>query len=96
MIVLYVVLQKGLNLGAKSSADLSTLFDVGGIIGGILAGIISDVTGMSALTCAGSFLLSFPMVRSIPTQVSIKLDCAVYINTGYVGAYKHGLLSRHH
>ena len=52
----------GLNVGAKSSADLSTLFDIGGIFGGIIAGLISDLTGMSALTCGGSFLLTVPLV----------------------------------
>ncbi|XP_015432166.1 PREDICTED: sugar phosphate exchanger 2 isoform X2 [Dufourea novaeangliae] len=38
--------------GATFSADLSTLFDVGGIAGAIAAGVLSDYTGMSALTCA--------------------------------------------
>ena len=52
----------GLNLGDKASADLSTLLDAGGIFGGILAGYISDVTGMSAVTCAVALLLSIPMV----------------------------------
>jgi len=51
-----------LDMGAKSSADLSTLFDIGGIVGGILAGLISDVTSASAITCAAAFLLSFPML----------------------------------
>ncbi|XP_018302530.1 glucose-6-phosphate exchanger SLC37A2 isoform X1 [Mycetomoellerius zeteki] len=45
---------------ATLSADLSTLFDVGGIIGAIAAGIISDYSGMSALTCAAMFGLAFP------------------------------------
>ena len=35
--------ESGLNLGDKGSADLSTLFDVGGIFGGIFAGLISDL-----------------------------------------------------
>ena len=55
--------ESGLNLGDKGSADLSTLFDVGGIFGGILAGLVSDLTGMSAVTCAVSILLAFPMVK---------------------------------
>lgn len=45
------------------SADLSTLFDVGGIIGAIAAGVISDYTGMSATTCVGLLALCAPMVR---------------------------------
>lgn len=47
--------------GATLSADISTLFDVGGIAGAILAGVISDYSGMSALTC--TLMLGF----AIPT-----------------------------
>lgn len=47
-------------LGAKKSADLSTLFDVGGIAGAILAGLISDLSGRSALTCAGMLIIAVP------------------------------------
>jgi len=46
------------------SADLSTLFDVGGIIGAIAAGVLSDYSGMSALTCAAMFGLAFPVVSA--------------------------------
>ena len=49
-------------MGDKASADLSTLFDVGGIFGGVLAGYVSDVTGTSALPCAAATILSIPMV----------------------------------
>ncbi|XP_011171941.2 glucose-6-phosphate exchanger SLC37A2 isoform X2 [Solenopsis invicta] len=45
---------------ATVSADLSTLFDVGGIVGAIAAGVLSDYSGMSALTCAAMFGLAFP------------------------------------
>lgn len=44
------------------SADLSTLFDVGGIIGAIAAGVISDYSGMSATTCVGMLAAAAPMV----------------------------------
>lgn len=47
---------------ASESADLSTLFDVGGIIGGIVAGVLSDATGMSALTCAIMLIFAIPML----------------------------------
>lgn len=47
------------------SADLSTLFDVGGIVGAIAAGVLSDYSGMSALTCAVMFGLAFPAVSPI-------------------------------
>ena len=48
----------------QKAGDLSTLFDIGGIFGGILAGLLSDLTGMSAVTCAGSFILTIPMVNN--------------------------------
>ncbi|KAK0176745.1 hypothetical protein PV328_000852 [Microctonus aethiopoides] len=47
---------------AALSADLSTLFDVGGIAGAIAAGILSDYSGMSALTCGFMFILAIPML----------------------------------
>lgn len=49
-------------LGATLSADVSTLFDVGGILGAIAAGVISDYTEMSACTCAGMLIVATPMV----------------------------------
>jgi OPA family glycerol-3-phosphate transporter-like MFS transporter 1/2 len=42
---------------ASESADLSTLFDVGGIVGGIIAGVLSDVT------CAVMLVVAIPMVK---------------------------------
>ena len=50
-------------LGSQEAADLSTLFDIGGIFGGILAGLLSDKTGASAFTCAGYFILTIPSVE---------------------------------
>lgn len=49
-------------LTAELSADMSTLFDVGGIVGGIAAGMISDYSGMSATTCAGMLVLAIPLL----------------------------------
>lgn len=51
------------------SADLSTLFDVGGIIGAIAAGVISDYTGMSATTCVGMLAIAAPMVFILYTTL---------------------------
>ncbi|XP_033190429.1 major facilitator superfamily transporter 16 isoform X1 [Bombus vancouverensis nearcticus] len=44
------------------SADLSTLFDVGGIMGAIAAGVLSDYSGKSALTCAVMLGFAVPML----------------------------------
>jgi len=49
-------------LTPAQSANLSTLFDVGGILGGIIAGVISDYSGMSATTCAGMLTVAVPML----------------------------------
>ncbi|CAL1581741.1 unnamed protein product [Knipowitschia caucasica] len=51
---------KAAHLDAKRAGDLSTLFDVGGIIGGVLAGVVSDKLGMRATTCAVMLLLAAP------------------------------------
>lgn len=57
---LYV--NKSTTMGATLSADLSTLFDVGGIVGAIVAGVISDKSEMPATTCVGMLFLSAPMM----------------------------------
>ena len=49
-------------LDARSSATLSTFFDVGGIIGGIIAGLLSDQSGMSATTCGAMLVLAIPVM----------------------------------
>ncbi|XP_003704934.1 major facilitator superfamily transporter 16 isoform X1 [Megachile rotundata] len=48
--------------GATLSADISTLFDVGGIAGAIAAGVLSDYSGMSALTCAVMLGFAVPVL----------------------------------
>uniref|UniRef100_A0A8C6LNZ4 Solute carrier family 37 member 1 n=1 Tax=Nothobranchius furzeri TaxID=105023 RepID=A0A8C6LNZ4_NOTFU len=53
---------KAAHLDAKRAGDLSTLFDVGGIVGGVLAGVTSDKLGKRASTCAVMLLLAAPML----------------------------------
>ena len=60
--MLYLLFLNVASFDASESADLSTLFDVGGIVGGIIAGVLSDVTGMSAVTCAVMLVVAIPMV----------------------------------
>ncbi|KAK7868508.1 hypothetical protein R5R35_001915 [Gryllus longicercus] len=55
-------IKQSTSYSATVSAELSTLFDVGGIIGGIAAGLIRDFLGMSATTCAGMLTLAVPML----------------------------------
>uniref|UniRef100_A0A671Y2I6 Solute carrier family 37 member 1 n=1 Tax=Sparus aurata TaxID=8175 RepID=A0A671Y2I6_SPAAU len=67
---------KAAHLDAKKAGDLSTLFDVGGIVGGILAGVISDKLGKRATTCAIMLLLAAP-------TVSMLLVCGGLVNGPY-------------
>jgi len=64
---------------ATQSADLSTLFDVGGIIGGIIAGVLSDFTGMSAVTCAVMLVIAIPMMFVYQTFGTISLTANILL-----------------
>ncbi|XP_026821811.1 glucose-6-phosphate exchanger SLC37A2 isoform X4 [Rhopalosiphum maidis] len=57
----------------SQSADLSTLFDVGGIFGGIAAGIFSDMFGKSACTCAVMLFLAIPSLYAYNLLSSVNL-----------------------
>ncbi|KAL0858952.1 hypothetical protein ABMA27_011370 [Loxostege sticticalis] len=48
------------HLTPKESADLSTVFDVGGIIGAITAGLLADRTRSPATVCAAFYVLCAP------------------------------------
>lgn len=61
IIILFLFIFKA-TYNAEQSADLSTLFDVGGIFGGIAAGLFSDMFGKSACTCATMLFLAIPSV----------------------------------
>lgn len=47
-------------VSVKSAGNLSTLFDVGGIVGGILAGYISDKLNARAITAASFMYAAIP------------------------------------
>uniref|UniRef100_A0A672SZ97 Glucose-6-phosphate exchanger SLC37A2 n=1 Tax=Sinocyclocheilus grahami TaxID=75366 RepID=A0A672SZ97_SINGR len=64
------------NFDPKKAGDLSTLFDVGGIVGGILAGLISDYSGGRATTCCAMLIIAAPMV-------SMLLWCGALVNGPY-------------
>jgi len=55
-------IQNSTNFSAQQAANLSTLFDFGGIFGGIIAGAISDMSGMNASCCAGMLGIAIPMM----------------------------------
>ncbi|XP_053187354.1 glucose-6-phosphate exchanger SLC37A2 isoform X2 [Scomber japonicus] len=76
---------------AKEAGDMSTLFDVGGIVGGIMAGVVSDYTGGRATTCGIMLLLAAPMLflynyigqRSLGTTIAMLLVCGGLVNGPY-------------
>uniref|UniRef100_A0A8C6TFN9 Solute carrier family 37 member 1 n=1 Tax=Neogobius melanostomus TaxID=47308 RepID=A0A8C6TFN9_9GOBI len=73
---------KAAHLDAKRAGDLSTLFDVGGIIGGVLAGVVSDKLGMRATTCAVMLLLAAPTLTSVLCS-GMLLVCGGLVNGPY-------------
>lgn len=84
-------IEKTAHYTAAKAADLSTLFDVGGIVGGILAGVLSDIHGSRALTCAGMLLFAAPMLfvyeafakTSFALNVVFLLVCGGLVNGPY-------------
>ncbi|XP_009068384.1 PREDICTED: sugar phosphate exchanger 2, partial [Acanthisitta chloris] len=79
------------HFGAKEAGDLSTLFDVGGILGGIFAGVISDYTGGRATTCCVMLVLAAPMLflynhvgqNGIGISVVMLIICGALVNGPY-------------
>ncbi|XP_051842722.1 glucose-6-phosphate exchanger SLC37A2 isoform X2 [Antechinus flavipes] len=79
------------HFGPKEAGDLSTLFDVGGIIGGILAGIISDYTNGRATTCCVMLIVAAPMLflynsvgqSGIGSSVVMLIICGALVNGPY-------------
>ncbi|XP_014667224.1 PREDICTED: sugar phosphate exchanger 2-like, partial [Priapulus caudatus] len=77
-------IQNTAGYSASESADLSTFFDIGGIVGGILAGIVSDYTGKSASTCTAMLVLSAPMmfIYEAYGNISLKNNIALLMLMG--------------
>lgn len=75
-------IQSSTTLGAQLSADISTLFDIGGIVGAIAAGLISDYSGMSALTCTSMLALAAPALLIYQQWGAVSLSfniCLLFI-----------------
>lgn len=75
----------------SEAADLSTLFDLGGIMGGILAGYFSDKTEASALTCTVMLIGAVPSLllyysygaMNLATSISLLLVMGVFVQGPY-------------
>uniref|UniRef100_A0A1A9WAC0 Sugar phosphate exchanger 3 n=1 Tax=Glossina brevipalpis TaxID=37001 RepID=A0A1A9WAC0_9MUSC len=79
-------IQSSSTLGPTLSADLSVLFDVGGIFGAIVAGLISDLTGMSATTCTVMLFLAAPVLLLYQQfgNVSVFMSIFLLVNAGFL------------
>lgn len=75
----------------KSAGNLSTLFDVGGIVGGILAGYLSDKLSARAITAATFMFLAIPsmlMYRfyggvSMTSNIVLMMIVGMFVNGPY-------------
>ncbi|XP_052842195.1 glucose-6-phosphate exchanger SLC37A2 isoform X2 [Drosophila gunungcola] len=84
-------IQKSSTLGPELSADLSTLFDVGGILGAIAAGYLSDVSGMSATVCTGMLFIASPILLmyqqygalSMTISIVLLIVVGIFVNGPY-------------
>ncbi|KAM1787566.1 hypothetical protein ACFX11_037947 [Malus domestica] len=78
-------------VSVKSAGNLSTLFDVGGIVGGILAGYISDKLNARATTAAGFMSFAIPAMLlyrkygsiSHNANIALMMVAGLFINGPY-------------
>lgn len=78
-------------MSVKSAGNLSTLFDVGGIVGGILAGYISDKLKARATTAASFMYAAIPSMLlyrsygniSKTTNIILMIIAGLFVNGPY-------------
>lgn len=78
-------------LDERTAGNLSTLFDVGGVVGGILAGYLSDSLNARALTAAGFMYCAIPALFlyrtygsvSLPLNIGLMMLAGMLINGPY-------------
>ncbi|XP_071734318.1 putative glycerol-3-phosphate transporter 1 [Rutidosis leptorrhynchoides] len=78
-------------LSNEAAGNLSTLFDVGGVVGGILAGHISDRLDARAITAASFTYCAIPALYlyrcyghlSMPVNIALMLVIGMFVNGPY-------------
>ncbi|KAI4378118.1 hypothetical protein MLD38_015646 [Melastoma candidum] len=81
----------GVYYSSATSGDLSTIFDVGGVIGGILAGHISDKLDARAITSATFMYCSIPVMYlyrsfghiNLPINAVLMFITGIFVNGPY-------------
>ncbi|KAL4347445.1 hypothetical protein GQ457_17G019270 [Hibiscus cannabinus] len=82
---------EGKYLSSKAAGNLSTFFDVGGVLGGILAGHISDRLDARAITAATFMYCAIPALYfyrtyghiSMVMNVALMFICGMFVNGPY-------------
>ncbi|KAA8533862.1 hypothetical protein F0562_031379 [Nyssa sinensis] len=74
----------GKYLSNEAAGNLSTLFDVGGVVGGILAGYISDQLDARAITAASFMYCAIPALFLYRTygHISVAINVTLMLITG--------------
>uniref|UniRef100_A0A182SZ39 Sugar phosphate exchanger 3 n=1 Tax=Anopheles maculatus TaxID=74869 RepID=A0A182SZ39_9DIPT len=72
-------IQHSTSMGAKLSADVSTVFDIGGIVGAIAAGMLSDASSMPATTCTGMLAIAAPLLLIYRYWGSVSLSVNILL-----------------
>ncbi|XP_052738740.1 glucose-6-phosphate exchanger SLC37A2 [Bicyclus anynana] len=72
------------HLTPKQSGELSTAFDVGGVVGAALAGLLADYASCPALVCAGFYALCAPVLLAYQTwgAASYALNVSLLVLAG--------------
>ncbi|XP_021765802.1 putative glycerol-3-phosphate transporter 4 [Chenopodium quinoa] len=81
----------GVYVSVKSAGNLSTLFDVGGIVGGIVAGHLSDKLNARAITAATFMYLAIPSMllyrfyggESMTMNIVLMMVVGLFVNGPY-------------
>lgn len=81
----------GKYLSSDAAGNLSTLFDVGGVVGGILAGYISDHLDARAITAASFMYCTIPVLFlyriygsvSLTVNICLLLVAGMFVNGPY-------------
>ena len=81
----------GKHYSGMISADLSTVYDVGGIIGGIIGGLASDIFNTRSVVCVVMYYLAIPSLFgylqlghvSLPFNIGLMCLCGILVNGPY-------------
>ncbi|KAK8537786.1 hypothetical protein V6N13_096411 [Hibiscus sabdariffa] len=82
---------EGKYLSSETAGNLSTFFDVGGVLGGILAGHISDQLDARAITAATFMYCAIPALYfyrtyghiSLAMNIALMFICGMFVNGPY-------------